>query len=163
MRYGKTWSALHAIRGFRMQSNPKGNRLPFATAPKVILALLVNCQRAMEHRMQYTFVFVDFFGFSGSSWYPFAFCKKELNTFWSRNKRGQVNLSNKVTRVFSFASYANQPILYHESRSMKNEEKFWKKQRKLYLFELEPRQQFASGSCELRAKQIMFSNTAGIT
>jgi hypothetical protein len=32
----------------------------------------------------------------------------------------------------------------------------------LYLFELEPRQQFASGICELHAKQIMFSNTAGI-
>ncbi len=34
---------------------------------------------------------------------------------------------------------------------------------KLYLFELEPRQQFARGICELYAKQIIFSNTAGIT
>ncbi len=34
---------------------------------------------------------------------------------------------------------------------------------KLYLFELEPRQQFASGICELDAKQIMFSNTPDIT
>ena len=29
-------SALHAIRRFRMQSDQKGDRLPFATAPKVI-------------------------------------------------------------------------------------------------------------------------------
>jgi hypothetical protein len=29
-------SALHAIRKFRMQSDQKGDRLPFATAPKVI-------------------------------------------------------------------------------------------------------------------------------
>jgi len=32
-KHGKT---LHAIGGFRMQSNQKGNRLPFATAPTVI-------------------------------------------------------------------------------------------------------------------------------
>jgi hypothetical protein len=31
-----TLSALHAIRRFRMQSDQKGDRLPFATAPKVI-------------------------------------------------------------------------------------------------------------------------------
>ncbi len=37
------WSALHAIRRFRMQSDQKGHRLPFATAPKVIWALLANC------------------------------------------------------------------------------------------------------------------------
>jgi hypothetical protein len=29
-----TWSALHAIRRFRMQRDQKGDRLPFATAPK---------------------------------------------------------------------------------------------------------------------------------
>jgi hypothetical protein len=29
-------SALHAIRRFRMQSDQNGDRLPFATAPKVI-------------------------------------------------------------------------------------------------------------------------------
>jgi len=106
--YCKTWSALHAIRGFRMQRDPKGNRLPFVTAPKVIWALLANCQRVTEHRMQYTFIFADFLEFAGGSWYPFAFCKKELDTFWSRNKRGQVTLSNKVTRVFSFICYINQ-------------------------------------------------------
>jgi hypothetical protein len=32
---------------------------------------------------------------------------------------------------------------------------------KLYLFELEPWQQFACGICELHAKQIMFSNSDG--
>jgi hypothetical protein len=31
-----TGSALHAIRRFRMQIDQKGDRLPFATAPKVI-------------------------------------------------------------------------------------------------------------------------------
>ncbi len=31
-----TLSALHAISRFRMQSDQKGDRLPFATAPKVI-------------------------------------------------------------------------------------------------------------------------------
>jgi hypothetical protein len=31
-----TLSALHAIRRFRMQSDQKDDRLPFATAPKVI-------------------------------------------------------------------------------------------------------------------------------
>jgi len=36
-------SALHAIRRFRMQRAQKGDRLPFATAPKVIWALLANC------------------------------------------------------------------------------------------------------------------------
>jgi hypothetical protein len=50
-----------------MQSNPKGNRLPFATAPEVIWALLANCQRVMEHRMQYTLIFPDFLVFAGSS------------------------------------------------------------------------------------------------
>ncbi len=30
------WSALHAIHRFRMQSDQKGDRLPFAIAPKVI-------------------------------------------------------------------------------------------------------------------------------
>ncbi len=38
-RFGKTWSALHAIcaiRRFRMNSDQKGNRLTFAKAPKVI-------------------------------------------------------------------------------------------------------------------------------
>ncbi len=34
---------------------------------------------------------------------------------------------------------------------------------KMYLFELEPRQKFASGICDLQAKQIMFSHTAEIT
>jgi hypothetical protein len=47
-----TWTALHAIRRFRMQSDQKGNQLPFATAPKVIWVPLANCQRVMEHRMQ---------------------------------------------------------------------------------------------------------------
>ncbi len=46
------WSALHAIRRFRMQSDQKGDRLPFATASKVNWALLANYQRVMEHRMQ---------------------------------------------------------------------------------------------------------------
>ncbi len=32
------WSALQAIRRFRMQNDQKGDRLPFATAPKVIRA-----------------------------------------------------------------------------------------------------------------------------
>jgi hypothetical protein len=44
-----------------MQNNPKGNRLPFATAPKVICALIANCQRATEHRIQYTFNFLGYF------------------------------------------------------------------------------------------------------
>jgi hypothetical protein len=47
-----TWSALHAIRRFRMQSDQKGDWLPFATAPKVIWALLANGQRVTENRMQ---------------------------------------------------------------------------------------------------------------
>ncbi len=34
-----------------------------------------------------------------------ACCKKEFYTFWSKNKRGQVTLSNRVTWVFSFACY----------------------------------------------------------
>ncbi len=46
------WSALPAIHRFPLQSDQKGDRLPFATAPKVIWALLANCQRVMEHRMQ---------------------------------------------------------------------------------------------------------------
>ena len=31
-----TCTALHAIRGYRRQRGQKGNRLPFATVPKVI-------------------------------------------------------------------------------------------------------------------------------
>jgi hypothetical protein len=37
-----TVSALHAIRGYSRQSDLKGNRLPFATAPQVIRVLLAN-------------------------------------------------------------------------------------------------------------------------
>jgi hypothetical protein len=47
-----TCTALHAIRRFRLQSDQKGDQLPFATAPKVIRAPLANFQRVMEHRMQ---------------------------------------------------------------------------------------------------------------
>ena len=47
-----TCSALHAIRGYRRQMGLKGNRLPFATAPQVIWALLATWQRVMKHRMQ---------------------------------------------------------------------------------------------------------------
>jgi hypothetical protein len=36
------FSALHAIRGYRRQRGLKGNRLPFATAPQVIWAILAN-------------------------------------------------------------------------------------------------------------------------
>ncbi len=39
-RYGKTWSALHAIRGYRMQTEQKG-----ATVPKNIWAHLANYQQ----------------------------------------------------------------------------------------------------------------------
>ncbi len=100
-RYCKAWSALHAFRGFRMQSNAKGNRLPFATAKKGIWALLANCQRVMEHRMQYTLTFSDFLDFAAGSWFPFALCKKELDTFWSR-KKGASNpfCSARLMRVF---------------------------------------------------------------
>ena len=121
---GRHIPALHAICGFRMQRDPKGNRLPFVIAPKVIWALLANCQRVTEHRMQYTFIFADLLGFAGGSWYPFAFFKKESDTFWSRNKRGQVTLSNKVTRVFSFICYINQFLPWKQIQE--NEEKFWK-------------------------------------
>jgi hypothetical protein len=42
-RCGKTESALHAIRGFRMQSNPKGNRLPtFCNSTKSYLGPFSN-------------------------------------------------------------------------------------------------------------------------
>jgi hypothetical protein len=43
---------VHAIHRYRMQSDQKGNRLPFATALKVLWALLANCKRAMEDSMQ---------------------------------------------------------------------------------------------------------------
>jgi hypothetical protein len=36
----------------RMQSGEKGDRLSFATAPKIIWALLANRQRVIEHRMK---------------------------------------------------------------------------------------------------------------
>ena len=48
-----TWTALHAIRRFRMQSDQKGDRLPFATAPKVIWAPLANFQRVMSTACKY--------------------------------------------------------------------------------------------------------------
>jgi hypothetical protein len=51
------WSVLHAILGFRSllafcNNIPKGNRLPFAKAPKVVWALLANFRRIIEHRLQ---------------------------------------------------------------------------------------------------------------
>ncbi len=43
---------VHAIHRYRMQNDQKGNRFPFETALKIIWALLANCQRVMEDRMQ---------------------------------------------------------------------------------------------------------------
>ncbi len=51
-----------------MQSDQKGDRLPFATTPKVIRALLENCQRVMEHRMQ---VLPNFNVFACGAPFPF--------------------------------------------------------------------------------------------
>ncbi len=45
-----TLSALHAIRRFRVQRELKGDRLPFATALKVIRVLFATCQKEMVYR-----------------------------------------------------------------------------------------------------------------
>jgi hypothetical protein len=45
------------------------------------------------------------FNFRGFFWIlqAVAGCKNEFDTIWSRNKRGQVTLTNRVAWVFSFA------------------------------------------------------------
>jgi len=90
-RYGKTWFALHAIRGFRMQRDPKGNRLPFVTAPKVIWALLASCHRVTEHRMQYTFIFADFLGFCRRLLIPFCILQKGIRYLLEQKQKGPSN------------------------------------------------------------------------
>jgi hypothetical protein len=70
--------------------------------------------------MQYTLIFADFLGFCRRYLIPFCILQKGIRYLLDQKKRGQVTLSNKVTRGFSFAY---KPILYHERRSLKNEEK----------------------------------------
>jgi hypothetical protein len=45
-----TFSALHAIRRFREQRELKDDRLPLATALKVIRVLFATCQKEMAYR-----------------------------------------------------------------------------------------------------------------
>ncbi len=74
--YCKTWSALHAIRGFRMQRDPKGNRLPFATAHKDISVPFASCRKVSDSRMQNICFFADFFRFCMRYLTPFGFLPK---------------------------------------------------------------------------------------
>jgi hypothetical protein len=65
--YCRTGSVLHADRGYRMRNKQRGNRLPLATAPKVIWALIANWQREpfsprkrTSQNMKFLFLWVIF-------------------------------------------------------------------------------------------------------
>ena len=104
----KTWSALHAIRGFRMQRDPKGNRLPFATAHKDISVPFASCRKVSDSRMQYIFIFADFFDLHAVSNTFWLFAKRRQTTFRTETKGNPVTISNNVTQVSPFYSYIKQ-------------------------------------------------------
>ena len=94
-----------------MQRDPKGNRLPFATAHKDISVPFARCRKVSDSRMQNICIFADFFDLHAVSDTFWLFAKRGQTTFRTETKGNPVTIPNNVTQVIINILILNSSLL----------------------------------------------------
>jgi hypothetical protein len=92
-----TLSALHEVCRYRMQFDLKGIALHFEIALKAISDPFARWWKVFNYRMQYCFIFADFFDFAHAVAIPVFNVQKAIWYLLKLKQKGHVTLSSNVT------------------------------------------------------------------
>ena len=80
-------------------------------AHKDISLPFASCRKVSDSRMQYFFIFADFFDFACGIRHLLAFCRKGQTTFRTETKGNPVTIPNNVTQVIINIFILNSSLL----------------------------------------------------